>query len=137
MTLLRPPFYAGRAKAHYGSYALNLTFTLNEEAAKYGLTGACSVSASLQENKVSLQVYGNNAGSEPWRILRGSMEKKGLEPLPAMSPTILFTRAAGKPPSLDVSKLSENITKYLKVTVMPVGGGGGEGGGAPPAALQP
>ena len=114
-----------------------MTFTLNEEAAKCGLTGACSVPASLKENKVSLQVYGNNAGSEPWRILRGSMEKKGLEPLPAMSPTILFTRAADEPPSLDVSKLSENITKYLKVTVMPVGGGGGEGGGAPPAALQP
>ena len=111
-----------------------MTFTLNEEAAKCGLTGACSVSASLQKGKVSLQVYGNNAGSEPWRILWGSMAKKGLKPLPAMSPTILFTRAADETPSLDVSKLSENITKYLKVTVtlrVPVGGGGG-GGGAPP-----
>ena len=116
-----------------------MTFTLNEEAAECGLTGACSVSASLQENKVSLQVVWANAGSEPWRILRGSMEKKGLEPLPAMSPTILFTRAADEPPSLDVSKLSENITTYFKVTMTlhePVGGGGG-GGGAPPAALQP
>ena len=114
-----------------------MTFTLNEEAAKCGLTGACSVSASLQKGKVSLQVYGNNAGSEPWRILWWRMEEKGLKPLPAMSPTILFTRAADETPSLDLSKLSENITKYLKVTVMPVGGGGGEGGGAPPAALQP
>jgi hypothetical protein len=97
------------------------------------------VSASLQKGKVSLQVYGNNAGSEPWRILWWRMEEKGLKPLPAMSPTILFTRAADETPSLDLSKLSENITKYLKVTMTlrePVGSGGG-GGGAPPAALQP
>ncbi len=128
-----------------------MTFTFNEEAAKCGLTGACSVSASLQENKVSLQVVWANAGSEPWRILRGSMEEKRLEPLPAQSPNIFFTRAADKPPLLDVSKLSKNITKYLKVTVtlrVPVGGGGGEGAGggggggggggcAPPAALPP
>ena len=118
-----------------------MTFTLNEEAAECGLTGACSVSASLPKGKVSLQVHGNNAGSEPWRNLRTSMEENGLKPsyLPVMSPAIFFTRAADETPSLDVSKLSVSITKYLKVTMTlrePVGSGGG-GGGAPPAALQP
>jgi len=45
-----------------------------------------------------------------------------------MSPQIFFTRAADETPSLDLSKLSGNITKYLKVTMTlrePVGGGGG------------
>ena len=117
-----------------------MTFTLKEEATG-GLTGACSVPASLQKGKVSLQVLWANAGSEPWRNLRTSMEENGLKPffLPVMSPKIFFTRAADETPSLDLSKLSGNITKYLKVTMTlrePVGGGGG-GGGAPPAALQP
>ena len=114
-----------------------MTFTPNSKARARGVESACSVPASLKKDKVSLQVIGDSSGAAPWRTLRGRMVAAGLEPVPVANPTIFFTRAADKPPLLDVSKLSENITKYLKVTVMPVGGGGGEGGGAPPAALQP
>ena len=117
-----PPFYAARAKAHDGSTALTLTFTPNEEAAKCGLT-ACSVPASLKKDKVSLQVIGDSSGAAPWRTLRESMNAAKLEPVPVLSPTIFFTRAANGTVSVDadgiplLSEPRENITKYLDVKV--------------------
>ena len=124
-------FYTGTASAHDGSYALTVTFTPKSEVARR-VAPACSVPASLQKDKVSLQVVGANSGAAPWMDLRGRMVAAGLEPVPVSSPTLFFTRAADGTPSLDVSKLKENITKYLDVTVTlraPVEGAGGEGGG--------
>ncbi len=129
---LYPPFNAGRATAHGGSYALTVTFTPNSKARARGVESACSVPASLKKDKVSLQVIGDSSGAAPWRTLRESMKAAKLEPVPVLSPTIFFTRAADGTPSLDVSELKDHITTYLDVTATlraPVEGAEGDGGG--------
>ena len=97
-------------KAHDGSYALTVTFTPKSEVARR-VAPACSVPASLQKDKDWLQVVGDSAGAKHWKELQESMVAAKLTPAPVLSPRIFFTRAADGTPSLDVSKLKENITK--------------------------